>query len=77
MKAAFSVEGEGFDQEQDQDQENLLQRFIEYIQVGATLSTTVETRLTRLIIVVCRHSDTWMREESMFKKACKQCMFKQ
>ncbi|XP_039754718.1 DDRGK domain-containing protein 1 isoform X2 [Pararge aegeria] len=32
MKAAFSVEGEGFDEEQDQDQENLLRRFIEYIQ---------------------------------------------
>ncbi|XP_034828941.1 DDRGK domain-containing protein 1 [Maniola hyperantus] len=32
MKAAFSVEGEGFDEEQDQDQDNLLKRFIDYIQ---------------------------------------------
>lgn len=35
MKAAFSVESEGFDENEEQDRENLLQDFIEYIKVTA------------------------------------------
>ncbi|KAJ0183470.1 hypothetical protein K1T71_001446 [Dendrolimus kikuchii] len=31
MKAAFTVEGEGFDENEDDDHENLLKNFIEYI----------------------------------------------
>lgn len=33
MKAAFTVEGEGFDENEDEDRENLLKNFIEYIKV--------------------------------------------
>lgn len=31
LKAAFTVEGEGFDENQEQDQENMLKQFIDYI----------------------------------------------
>lgn len=34
LKAAFTVEGEGFDENQEQDQENMLKQFIDYIKVA-------------------------------------------
>lgn len=34
MKAAFSVEGEGFDENPEEDKENLLQEFINFIKVS-------------------------------------------
>lgn len=39
MKAAFSVEGEGFDEEGEDDSEkNLLQEFITYVKVRLTIN---------------------------------------
>lgn len=34
MKAAFTVEGEGYDEDEEQDKENMLKDFIDYIKVS-------------------------------------------
>lgn len=41
LKAAFSVEGEGFDENPEEDKENLLKEFINYIKVSLYDCVTV------------------------------------